>query len=307
MGIWTPEAQWVGPSPNQSGPMVEQRGMVLHVMQGSLAGSIAWGKNKASSVSFHFGTRKSDGLVQQLVDTDITAWTQCDGNGRWLSVENEDYSGNPLSAAQVESIAKLYARGVRTYGWLLQSTDSPNGRGLGWHGMGGVPWCNHPDCPGQPIKDQRPAILARAKQILTGVTPPEGDTMIAHLWKDTTGQHWYVTGPMALRQKVTAAQVENIRYYSTYGGGYTLVDLSTSAPISPAVVASLGVDVATFGGTSGPVTDEQLAELTAAAHDGAKAGAVEAVPVIVGAVDPVVRDAIADGLEGGAEKVREGA
>ena len=58
---------------------------------------------------------------------------------------------------------------------------------------------------------------------------------------------------------------------------------------------------------SGPVTPEQLAELTAAAHDGAKAGAVEAAPAIVGAVDPVVRDAIADGLEGGAEKVREGA
>ena len=58
---------------------------------------------------------------------------------------------------------------------------------------------------------------------------------------------------------------------------------------------------------SGPVTPQQLAELTAAAHDGAKAGAVEAAPAIVGAVDPVVRDAIADGLEGGAEKVREGA
>ncbi len=173
MGIWTPEAEWVGPSPNQSGRMIEQRGMVLHVMQGSLAGSISWGKNPSSGVSFHFGTRKSDGLVQQLVDTSITAWTQCNGNGRWISVENEDFSGNPLSDLQIESIAKLYARGVREYGWLLQITDDPNGRGLGWHGMGGVAWCNHPTCPGEPIKAQRTAILGRAAEILGGaVTSP---------------------------------------------------------------------------------------------------------------------------------------
>jgi hypothetical protein len=168
MGIWAPEAQWVGPSPNQSGAMVEQRGLVLHIMQGSLAGSISWGKNPASGVSFHFGTRKSDGLVQQLVDTSITAWTQCNGNGRWISVENEDFSGNPLSPAQVESIAKLYARGVREYGWPYALANAPDGRGLGYHAMGGVPWCNHPSCPGQPIIDQRQQILNRAQQINGG-------------------------------------------------------------------------------------------------------------------------------------------
>ena len=168
MSRWTAQATWVGPTPNVSGPMDEQRGMVLHVMQGSLAGSIAWGKNPASGVSFHFGTRKSDGLVQQLVDTDITAWTQGAGNGSWVSVENEDFSGNPLSAAQVEACAQLYARGVREYGWLYQVADSPSGFGLGWHGMGGTAWGNHPTCPGQPIKDQRGAILARARQINSG-------------------------------------------------------------------------------------------------------------------------------------------
>jgi hypothetical protein len=157
----------VGPTPNQSGPMDEQRGMILHVMQGSLAGSVAWAKNPASQVSFHFGTSKA-GECQQLIDTDVTAWTQGDGNGSWVSVENEDFSGNPLNAAQLENVAQLYARGVREYGWPYQLANSPSGFGLGWHGMGGVAWGNHPDCPGQPIIDQRTAILSRAFDINNG-------------------------------------------------------------------------------------------------------------------------------------------
>jgi hypothetical protein len=149
--------------------MREQRGMILHVMQGLLAGSIAWGKNPASQVSFHFGTSRA-GVCQQLVDTDVTAWTQGSGNGSWVSVENEDYSGNPLSANQVEAVARLYARGVRDYGWPYQLADETSGRGLGWHGMGGQAWGGHLDCPGAPIIGQRQQILDRARQI-NGVAP----------------------------------------------------------------------------------------------------------------------------------------
>ncbi len=171
MGRWAEQAQWVGPTPNQSGPMREQRGMVLHVMQGSLVGSVAWGKNPTSQISFHFGTSKS-GLCQQLVDTEITAWTQGAGNGSWVSVENEDFTGNPLSAEQVECVAQLYARGVREYGWPYALANSPSGRGLGYHAMGGEAWGNHPDCPGRPIIDQRGLILARAQQINTPAPQP---------------------------------------------------------------------------------------------------------------------------------------
>lgn len=165
-------AEWVGPTPNRvTGGMVESRGLVIHIMQGTYAGSVAWGKNPASSVSFHFATR-GDGHLGQLVDTADTAWTQGNGNGHWISVENEGYSGSPLTAAQVEAVAQLYARGVREYGWPLQSTDSPTGRGLGWHGMGGAAWGGHLDCPGEPIKAQRGAILARATQLTRGAGMP---------------------------------------------------------------------------------------------------------------------------------------
>ncbi len=100
-------AEWVGPTPNRNaGGMVEARGLVIHIMQGTYDGSIAWGKNPASSVSFHFATR-GDGHIGQLVDTADTAWTQGNGNGHWISVENEGYSGNPLTAGQVEAVAQL--------------------------------------------------------------------------------------------------------------------------------------------------------------------------------------------------------
>jgi len=181
MARWSDIAHWEGPTPNRtSGGMQEFRGLVLHIMQGSYAGSISWGKNPASSVSFHFATR-GDGHLGQLVDTADTAWTQGSGNGHWISVENEGFSGNPLTDGQVEACAQLYARGVREYGWPLQSTDSPNGYGLGWHGMGGAAWGGHPDCPGEPIKDQRPAILARAAEILGGDDMAFGDQQMQQL------------------------------------------------------------------------------------------------------------------------------
>jgi len=166
-------AEWVGPTPNRTtGGMVESRGLVIHIMQGSYDGSIAWGKNPASSVSFHFATR-GDGHIGQLVDTADAAWTQANGNGHWISVENEGYSGTRLTDGQVDAVARIYARGVQEYGWPLQITDSPTGRGLGWHGMGGTAWGGHFDCPGEPIKAQRGEILARATAILAGHEEPD--------------------------------------------------------------------------------------------------------------------------------------
>jgi len=241
MARWSDIAVWEGPTPNQSGSMVEQRGLVLHIMQGSYAGSISWGKNPVSSVSFHFATR-ADGHIGQLVDTDVTAWTQGNGNGHWISVENEGYSGNPLTAGQVEACAQLYARGVREYGWPLQTTDSPSGFGLGWHGMGGSAWGSHPDCPGQPIKDQRGAILARAEQILTGVeddVSPEQNRILLNLANVIAG--W----------SVGANEVNQ-----TFGDGHVeLVDIAGLYRATAALVSG-------GGGGNGP-SAEQIADAVA--------------------------------------------
>ena len=137
-----------------------------------------------------------------------------------------------------------------------------------------------------------PATLAAVYGAITGSGNPGGDDM--RLARDPgTGTQWIGDG--VFRRQLTAVQAT----------GWAAVGIPNDG--NSGDITTYGVDIATLGGGSGPVTPEQLAELTAAAHDGAKEGAVEAAPAIVGAVDPVVRDAIADGLEGGAEKVREGA
>ena len=167
-----PGATYIGPTPNQRvDGMVEVRGLVLHIQQGTEAGSEAWFKNPASQASSHFLNPKSGGL-RQLVDTKDRAWAEADGNAHWVSIENEGYAGDELTASQLENAARLLAWLHTRYDVPLQSTDDPNGKGLGWHGMGGAAWGGHTGCPGDPIKAQRGAIIATARALLGVDTKP---------------------------------------------------------------------------------------------------------------------------------------
>ncbi|MDH6126761.1 peptidoglycan-binding domain-containing protein [Kitasatospora sp. GP82] len=171
-----PGAEWIGPTPNQyTGGMVEHRGLVLHIEQSNSNDSVdTWFKDPTAQASAHFTNPKA-GPLQQLVDTDDAAWTEQAGNRHWVSVEHEGYSGDSLTASQIDNDAHLLAWLHTTYGVPLVSTDDPNGQGVGWHGMGGDQWGGHPNCPGEPIKAQRPQIIARAQQILDRPTqPPAG-------------------------------------------------------------------------------------------------------------------------------------
>ncbi|MFI1520655.1 N-acetylmuramoyl-L-alanine amidase [Kitasatospora cineracea] len=154
--------------------MSEYRGLVLHIQDGTEDGSEAWFKNPDSQASAHFLNPKSGGL-RQLVDTDDKAWTEAAGNAYWISVENEGRGGDALTPSQIENCAQLLAWIHQTYGAPLQLTDDPNGRGLGWHGMGGAAWGGHYDCPGQAVLAQRGQILARAQQINNPTNVQEDD------------------------------------------------------------------------------------------------------------------------------------
>lgn len=169
--LWD-RAVWAGPPDgNYNGPAVEQRGLIEHIAEGSYLGTISWQRNPVSRVSSHFviglgGFRT--GEVSQLLDTSITAWTQGAGNGFWVSVENAGWHTGQLTADQVEANAQLYAWLMLTHGAPATLAGNPNGRGLGWHGMGGAAWGNHPLCPGPANVALLPTILARAVQIVNG-------------------------------------------------------------------------------------------------------------------------------------------
>jgi hypothetical protein len=181
MGRWTDIATWRGNGQNQGpGGMVEQRGLVLHIAVGWFGGTIAWQHNPASRVSSHFVVGREQGELAQMVDTATRAWTQGDGNGRWLSSENEGFlardSRNPggwerLSPWQVEANARILAKAHQVYGVPLRIATHPGERGLGHHSMDRE-WLDeqwgHDECPGAAIVAQKPAIVARAKQIVEG-------------------------------------------------------------------------------------------------------------------------------------------
>lgn len=165
--LWS-EVPYLGPpDDNWTRGFVECRGLVLHIAEGSFDGTIAWMRNPASDVSSHFVIAR-DGRIAQMLDTGQTAWTQVAGNGHWVSVENEGFSTQGFTAEQAEANAQLYAWLLATHGVPAQLADSPSGSGLGWHGMGGVAWGNHPGCPGAINVAMRPDILARAVAINGG-------------------------------------------------------------------------------------------------------------------------------------------
>ena len=160
---WMPEAT-ARPVPSHSGMMRGHFGLVLHVQVGdnSCYGEFANPANQASS-TWWVG---KNGSIEQYVDSDLAAWTEAAGNFTWDSVETEGLPSESLTSQQIASLAKIYAWGHRIYGWPLVLTDDPNGRGFGWHGMGGTAWGGHFGCPGDLRKAQRSQILSAASLIL---------------------------------------------------------------------------------------------------------------------------------------------
>jgi hypothetical protein len=145
------------------------RGVVVHIMAGTLAGTDSWFRNPKAQASSHFGTGKA-GALYQWVDTKDRAWAQAGGNRDWLSVENEGQGGDTLTDAQVTRCAEVLAWAHKVHGVPLQLASGTADKGLAYHGMGGAAWGGHTSCPGPKIVAQLPEILRRAKA-LAGETP----------------------------------------------------------------------------------------------------------------------------------------
>ncbi|WP_051673632.1 peptidoglycan-binding protein [Streptomyces sp. NTK 937] len=166
-------AQWRPVRNFTKGGQAEVRGVVIHIMAGTLMGSEAWFDNPAARASSHFGTGK-DGRLFQWVDTANKAWAQANGNSSWLSVENEGQGGDSLTDAQLDRCADVLRWAHEVYGVPLQVATSPSGRGLGYHAMGGAAWGGHTSCPGSKIVAQLPEIVKRAGGKAASTAPTAG-------------------------------------------------------------------------------------------------------------------------------------
>lgn len=155
-----PLAQWKPINVNYSTSANRPRLVIAHIMQGTLAGTDVWFRNPVSAVSAHFGVGK-DGTVIQWVNTDDIAWHAVEANDHSIGIEHEGFSGEPLTTRQLEATAEIFGWANHEYpaisDWLNTRPDT--GSGLSWHGLGGIAWGNHPNCPGAPIVHQLPEIL----------------------------------------------------------------------------------------------------------------------------------------------------
>ncbi|MFI5204296.1 MAG: N-acetylmuramoyl-L-alanine amidase, partial [Flavobacteriales bacterium] len=89
--IWTP-----APSCNYSSRNgVAVSAITIHTVQGSYSGAISWAQNCASSVSYHYVIRSSDGQVTQMVDEAIKAWHVGSENPYTIGYEHEGFVSNP--------------------------------------------------------------------------------------------------------------------------------------------------------------------------------------------------------------------
>jgi hypothetical protein len=167
-----PQAQWRPITINYSAQRNRPRLLIAHIMQGTLAGTDAWFRDPESQVSAHFGVAKS-GEVIQWVNTNDQAWQAVAANGYSIGVEHEGWSGQPLTSAQLDAAAAILAWAAGQYPaidlWL--NTRPETGSGLSWHGLGGLAWGNHPDCPGPAIVHQLGDILEHAIELRHAAVP----------------------------------------------------------------------------------------------------------------------------------------
>ncbi|WP_327267831.1 amidase [Streptomyces sp. NBC_01218] len=92
-----PSALWVpAASTNyRAGRTADIDKVVIHVTQGSYAGSISWFQNPAAVVSAHYVIRSSDGQITQMVRDSDTAYHAKSANASALGIEHEGWIDDP--------------------------------------------------------------------------------------------------------------------------------------------------------------------------------------------------------------------
>lgn len=92
--------------------------VVVHVTQGSYAGTISWFQNPESEVSAHYVVRSSDGQITQMVRDSDTAYHARSANSSSLGIEHEGFIDNPswFTDAMYRSSAALTSYLCERYG-----------------------------------------------------------------------------------------------------------------------------------------------------------------------------------------------
>ncbi|NKI40907.1 peptidoglycan-binding protein [Streptomyces physcomitrii] len=115
-----PPALWVPASTSNyaAGRSAAIDTVVIHVTQGSYAGTVSWFQNPEAQVSAHYVVRSSDGEITQMVRDGDTAWHARDANSHALGIEHEGFVDDPswFTDAMYRSSAALTKHLCDTHG-----------------------------------------------------------------------------------------------------------------------------------------------------------------------------------------------
>jgi hypothetical protein len=161
------------PNRHDSGFAAKAKGLVQHTEAGFEAGTFATFMDPSTEVSAFFSVGE-DGTAHQYlpVGRGFVAFAEAAGNPYWYSCECEDklHPGHPMTNIQLQVVAQIFDATATHDGFDYAITDdTERGSGLITHGDGKVAWGNHPDCPGEVRKAQRPEIIALACAIRDGL------------------------------------------------------------------------------------------------------------------------------------------
>jgi len=115
-----PGAKWVpANSANfRSGRTAKVNQIVIHVTQGSYAGTINWFQNPSAKVSAHYVVRSKDGEITQMVYNKDTAYHVGNANPSTLGIEHEGYVDDAswFTDSMYRSSAKLTRALAKAHG-----------------------------------------------------------------------------------------------------------------------------------------------------------------------------------------------
>ncbi|WP_244871009.1 N-acetylmuramoyl-L-alanine amidase [Catellatospora sp. IY07-71] len=106
-----PGARWIAAAGGNygAGRSAAITTIVIHVTQGSYAGTISWFQNPSAGVSAHYVVKSSNGEVTQMVRDEDTAYHARSANPYSLGIEHEGFVDNPawFTDAMYRSSANL--------------------------------------------------------------------------------------------------------------------------------------------------------------------------------------------------------
>ncbi|MFJ4572626.1 peptidoglycan-binding protein [Streptomyces sp. NPDC088846] len=154
-----PSALWVPAHANNfaAGRSAKIDKVIVHVTQGSYAGSISWFQNPTAEVSAHYVVRSSDGEITQMVRDGDTAYHARSENASALGIEHEGFIDDPSWFTDT-----MYRSSAALTGYLCDRYGIPKDRA---HIIG------HSEAPGNNHTDPGPYWdWARYMQLVGGDT-----------------------------------------------------------------------------------------------------------------------------------------